>query len=63
MRNGLRNGLCEDAVGHSVSEYVAKMHMRDATATCKFGNCDCPFGRYMFCNLKIVNKMQGRDVK
>lgn len=57
MRNGVKGGLCEDAVGHGVSEYAAKMHRRDATATGKFGNCDCPFGRYMFCNLEIVENM------
>lgn len=55
MRNGTRNGFCENAVGHGMSEYATEMHSRNATDGGEFGNCDCPFGRYVLCNVKVVN--------
>ena len=63
MSNGTRHWFCEDAVGHGVSEDAAEKHNRDATAIGEFGNCERTFGRYVFCNVKVVNDMQGGEIE
>ena len=63
MGNGTKDGLCENAVGHSVSEDAAELHCGDATDSGEFGNCNRTLGRYVFGNGKVMNDVQGGDIK
>ena len=63
MGNSTRNRLCENPVGHSISEDAAELHCRDTTAGRELGNCDRALGRYVLCDGKVVNDVQGGEIK